>query len=661
MAKCHKGKDRNMKLKIIVLLMLSLLLTAGCGESEKAQTSSGNKLYVNTVENISDYKIVRSTKATSRIKAAASDLQNAIIKTTGAAVTLSEDSDKETKYEIIVGNTSRELPGIDVYSLQASEFLIRKAENKIIIIGGSDYAIEKGVDFFTKKLITAENGVCVPVGDGFGRKDENSYTSISVEKNALGKYAISEKLYDSEKKGLFAKKLEEASYYSLPAVDSDKLSEYEGNYILIEDTNTNFSEYEIKVDSGNIILSANHYTMDACIDSFFSDFLGYDFAEGKITGAKEINITEGKKYSVEKSEIYSKDKLMSVLGDVYNDSSKLIIGQQISEYEDIGTALVSEEKTFSGGCGVDAAMFGFDAGTMIVNQSYSDSTVTKVAYDMIEYMRKGGIMTVSVHIPNPTYKNPPANDAYRGELGHEDKWEELLTEGSELNAKFMEHMEKIGDFLYIFKENNAPIIFRPLHEMNGNWFWYGMVNSNDKGEEKLIPREYASRLWIYIYNYLVTERGIDNMIWEYAPNVVQRGGKDTCADVMYCYPGDEYCDLIAVDWYPNIYKNPTDLVNAYEDMTGATGKIFSMAEFGPGTSIRSTGNAETYTTEHMDTFITECIDKGVKMAYWLTWSSWNEGDKEVKMSMYNMGGGDSFFADNDRYLDRSETAKLLYG
>ncbi len=651
-----------MKVKIIVFLMLVVLLVTAisCGKSEPQLSSDGSKVYVNVIDNISDYKIIRSEDATARVKKASSDLQNAIIKTTGAMVTISTDADKETKYEIIVGNTSRKISGVDVYSLGASEFLVKKVENKIIIIGGSDSAVEKGVDFFTKKLITEENGVCVPTGNGFGTKDENSYSSIAVGKTVLGKYAISEKLYDSEIKGLFAKKLEEATYYTLPEIDSANLSEYEGNYILIEDTNTNFSEYEIKVENGNIILSANYYTIDACIDSFFSDFLGYDFAEGKITGAKEIMITDGRKYSVEKSEIYSKDKLMSVLGDVYNDNDKLIIGQEIADYTDVATGFKVEEARFYEACEVDSALFGFDVGTMIANPENTESARVKGAYDMIEYMREGGIITISAHIPNPTLKSIPKTDAHRGELGHEDKWEELMTEGTELNTKFKGYLEQMGDFLHIFKENNAPVIFRPLHEMNGNWFWFCIVNSNEDGVEKTIPREYASRLWIYMYNYFVGERGIDNMIWEYAPNVVQRGGKATCADVMYCYPGDEYCDIIAVDWYPNLYNNPVDLIHAYEDMTGATNKIFSMSEFGPGANIRSIGNAETYTTEHMDAFITECLDKGVKMAYWLTWSSWGEGDKEVKMSMYNMGGGDSFFAENDRYLDKSETANLLY-
>ncbi len=78
-------------------------------------------------------------------------------------------------------------------------------------------------------------------------------------------------------------------------------------------------------------------------------------------------------------------------------------------------------------------------------------------------------------------------------VGHEDKWDEVMTEGTELNDKFMDILSKVADFLEIFHENGAPIIFRHIHKMNGNWFCIVKREDNYR-----LPREYAQKLWVHI-------------------------------------------------------------------------------------------------------------------------------------------------------------------
>ena len=673
-----------MKIKVTALLCLALLLIAtlvGCGgKTSNGDGASGDIISTESVkiENISDYVLIKSADSSDRIKNAAKNLLSAIREATSARLVDAVDTRKEVQYEIIVGNTSRQGLDVDTSALTRAQFIIKLVGDNIVITGGSDSAVEKGVNYFIENYISAENGISVPAGKGILKTDTNVYTKIEVDGKSIANYVISGNLYDVDKKNQpkgstsvmeserladFASKLENATYSSYSIIESENLPEHNGNYIMLDDTNPDFSSYEIKVEDGNIILYANYYSLDDCINSFFADFLGYDLAKGEIKGSTSVNITAGKQYTVEKSAIYSKDKLFEVLETVYNDDNMLIIGQQMNQGIAIGEVFDHEMKNLVEGCGVEPSLLGWDVvGTMIYPQNLKslESARVKIAYQLAEYMRSGGIVTLSPHYPNPLDENPAPAASVKGELGHEDKWDELFEEGSEINERFMGYLEQLGDFLEILDKNGAPIIFRNLLECNGNWTWYGIGNTNEDGVEKKIDPQYIKNLWILIYDYLVKTRGLDNIIWEYAPNVEARGGGNSTGDVMDCYPGDEYVDIVAVDWYPSEIeqKNPAALLTSFEDLT-KTGKIFVFGELSPGDN-RTIGDNYTFTTEDYDALLMSFIDKGIKMAYTLVWSSWDTPEGRVKLALYEMGMGDRFYYNNDMYLDKSETYDLLY-
>ncbi len=635
-------------LALIFILSVSLIcLFASCGEDSEVNAPSG------IVSNIADYIIIRSVEASQTVKNAASELQSSLAKKLDVKLSASTDSKDESKYEIILGNTTREISDSSSDALALGEFKISKTGDKIVIAGGSDKAIGMGVKFFCQNFIT-DKGVRIPA-DGYSYTDRNAYTSIKIEDTDIADYTIIRNLYNAASAEEFAKTIENLTYSSLPIVSYENIENVSGKYILLDDTNIDFSSYEITVKDGNITLYANYDSIDDCINSFLLDFLGYDSAENTDVSSKEVVIENGdnRSYTVEKSKIYSKDTLLSVLEEVYNADDKIIVGQQMSER--LGETMTTERKLYKDNCGVESPLYGYDVGVMASNQKSTVNGRIKDAYDMIEYMREGGIITISAHLENPTGDGRATDqDPHRGELGHEAKWDEVMTEGTELNAKLMEILDEVADFLEIFHVNDATVIFRPFHEMNGNWFWYCIKNS-ENGIEKTLPKDYAVKLWKYLYNYITVEREIDNMIWEYSPNVARRSDP---ADVMYCYPGDDYCDIVGADWYTSEYTGHELIAIADEDMAKPTGKIFSIAEFGPGESIRTDfSKSETYkfTCTHLDDFITEVTDAGINTCYWMLWSSWGD----VKISMWNMGDANLFY-DNDIYLTLEDTAKMLY-
>ena len=79
------------------------------------------------------------------------------------------------------------------------------------------------------------------------------------------------------------------------------------------------------------------------------------------------------------------------------------------------------------------------------------------------------------------------------------------------------------------QEAGVPVLWRPLHEASGGWFWWGAKGAGP-----------YKQLWIYLYDQLTNVYGCNNLIW-----VWNGQSKDW-------YPGDEYVDIIGEDIYaPN--------------------------------------------------------------------------------------------------------------
>lgn len=622
-------------------------------ESDAVTTDAPEPEFM-SIDNIGEYVVIRSADSSVAVKNAATDLCADIYVDTDILLSVKTDKQEEKEFEILIGKTNRVVDGFDFDSLGMGEYTIKKIGGKIIIAGGSESSLKNAIKYFALNCIS-ETGINLPISGEYTYAPNDYIDSITVDGVSIQEYRIIEDLYDDDVAEDFSQKLESIIFCSLPLESSSELKDYGEKYILLSDTNTDFTTHSVRIENGNIILSANYKTIGECIDYFFTGLLGYDIREGNLIGDKDIKLTSGseKIFNVEKKQPYSRDKLLQVLTDVYN-SDKIIVGQHMYAHR-YGETLTTERQLYMDNLGVDCPLFGFDvAEAQTAGSKYPWNAQVKDAYDMVEYAREGGIFTFSVHFPNPSGL-PEGLAAYRGELGDGTAaaWDQLLSAGTEYNLNFMESLRKVGDFLEIFHSNGVPVIFRPLHEMNGNWFWFCIVNGE---QNNTIPREYAVRLWILIYDYLVKERGIDSMIWEYSPNVAAKTSS-TMVDVMYCYPGDEYCDIVGCDWYTSSYRGH-DVLSISEQALSQTGKIFSVTEFGPGDVIRtdySRSDKDMFTCLHLDDLITEVTDSGIKTCYWLLWSSW----AQVRISMWNMGDGHAFYG-NSSYLTLEDTYKLLY-
>lgn len=125
------------------------------------------------------------------------------------------------------------------------------------------------------------------------------------------------------------------------------------------------------------------------------------------------------------------------------------------------------------------------------------------------------------------------------------------------NATINADLKKLGDELQKFADAKIPVLWRPLHEPPGNWFWW-----HDGGPDQF------KKLWIHMYDYLVNTRNLHNLIWVYSSS---DGGTSNAA----WYPGNKYVDIVGVDGYGEQWQN---YWNGLYSLTGNGQKMAAMTE-----------------------------------------------------------------------------------
>jgi mannan endo-1,4-beta-mannosidase len=149
----------------------------------------------------------------------------------------------------------------------------------------------------------------------------------------------------------------------------------------------------------------------------------------------------------------------------------------------------------------------------------------------IQWDKEGGIVTFSWHwIAPKNLINEPGKEWYTGFLTNSTTFDiqyAMTHPESEDYKLLLQDIDAIAVQLKRLQEVNIPVLFRPLHEAEGGWFWWGA-----KGPEP------AKKLYILLYDRLTNHHKINNVIWVW--NSVSREW----------YPGDKYVDIVSYDSYP---------------------------------------------------------------------------------------------------------------
>ena len=102
-----------------------------------------------------------------------------------------------------------------------------------------------------------------------------------------------------------------------------------------------------------------------------------------------------------------------------------------------------------------------------------------------EASNEGAILTLSMHIPNlaRAAKRPQADGGYDfSGYSPDDLSGHVLhraVPGGDLHPVYTAYLDMVADFLLRMQRRGIPVLFRPLHEHNGDWFWWGAAGTAD--------------------------------------------------------------------------------------------------------------------------------------------------------------------------------------
>ncbi len=223
------------------------------------------------------------------------------------------------------------------------------------------------------------------------------------------------------------------------------------------------------------------------------------------------------------------------------------------------TRLPAVEKTL----GVYPAVFSQDFGFSAAGTWDGINYRQRIVDDAIRRNSEGFIINLMWHAVRPTEDEPVVFEkSIQGKLT-DAEWREVLTPGTRLNERWKSQVDVIAFFLRQLRDAHVPVLWRPYHEMNGKWFWWG----GRPGAENY------TKLYRMLYDRLVNFHGLNNLIWIYGPNEVRNG----VAEYADFYPGADVVDVLATDIY-----SPAAAQHDYDSLLAlAQGKPIAMGECWP--------------------------------------------------------------------------------
>lgn len=241
---------------------------------------------------------------------------------------------------------------------------------------------------------------------------------------------------------------------------------------------------------------------------------------------------------------------------------------------------------------------------------------TKIINDTKEAYSKGMVNIFCWHLREPFEGNEFYTDAMT-DYQKQNAFISLLP-GGENHAYYMQKLDKVAEVLSNLKDQEdrlIPVIFRPFHEFDGNWFWWGAAYST--------PDQYK-QLWQFTVQYLRDTKNVHNVLYGFSPD----NSYTTDSQYLSRYPGDGYVDLIGMDNYGDFANgSTTGVTNAntklklVSDIAKAKVKIAAMTE----TGYRVTATNSPLNGFFNNNMYTALTANDVQVAFVMFWANNNDG------------------------------------
>ena len=243
-----------------------------------------------------------------------------------------------------------------------------------------------------------------------------------------------------------------------------------------------------------------------------------------------------------------------------------------------------------------------------------------IIHEAIRQHRKGAIVTLCWHAVPPTAEEPvtfqplPGKDpaaplaSVQGRLT-DGQFRDILTPGTDLYKQWIKQVDIIASYLKQLQEARVPVLWRPYHEMNGDWFWWG---------GRYEGRYTTAALYRQLFDRLVKYHKLNNLLWVWS---VDRPSKEGREFVNY-YPGTKYLDILSIDIYGN------DFNKSYYD------GLIALSEGKPVT-LGEVGNPPA----------PEILEEQPKWFYWVVWSGMVRGTSAEDYEKHTRNKRSLFYED----------------
>ena len=216
-------------------------------------------------------------------------------------------------------------------------------------------------------------------------------------------------------------------------------------------------------------------------------------------------------------------------------------------------------------CGDFPAVFGWDLGHIGEANNIDDVPFEDMTKWAVDAYKRDGINTYSWH---------PKHLSIEGSSWDTDPCVQNILPGGKDHEAFLAKLDLVADFFGSLKKDNGemiPVIFRPWHEMNGGWFWWG--------SKSCTPQEYQ-QLYRFTVDYMRNEKQLHQIIYVFSPDVF-----GSAEEYLRFYPGNDYVDILGVDDYRGLSsKENTHITIGMLRILDSLGH-----EYGKLTTISETG------------------------------------------------------------------------
>ncbi len=217
---------------------------------------------------------------------------------------------------------------------------------------------------------------------------------------------------------------------------------------------------------------------------------------------------------------------------------------------------------------------------------------------------RGGVTTVAWHFANPV---TPQTGFYWKDSVSAPAVANLIPGGSH-HAQYKAILQTVGSLARSVRGQDGklvPKLFRPYHEFDGGWFWWGKPHCQ---------RDDFTALWRFTVAYLRDSLQVHNFIYTFSPDCLFK----TEADYLDRYPGDDWVEVLGVDNYADFGRNGRYNLQAgivklkiVSDYAGKAGKLAAFTE----TGLESIPD----TTWWTNTLLKALTAEKMKLAYVLVW------------------------------------------